>query len=311
MNAIRKTKRTGSQCVSVTLPELLQLANDAKQLSLSASRIGRSQSGQHLSKFLGRGMEFAESRLYQAGDDIRTIDWRVTARAGKPHTKLFAVEKERQVLLWGDLRSPMYFATKGILKCIQSALLMGYVAWNTVQTGNRIGGMLFNENEHFEFKPYLGKKGILPLLQSLAERANFQAKPSSDGLKASVMDQAIANLIRVANPGSLLFLVSDFRHFSSFGEELLIQASEHSDICLCFIYDPFEASLPRNGNYPITDGKNKLQLNTYDQASLQKYENLFLERKNRVKALSRQRHIYYLECSTEHDCLEVLKQTFI
>lgn len=311
MNTMGNTKRSGIQCVSVTLPELLNLANPARQLSLSALRPGRSQTGQHLSKLMGRGMEYAESRLYQAGDDIRTIDWKVTARAGRAHTKLFTVEKERHVLVWGDMRSSMYFATKGILKCVQAALILGYVAWNAVQAGNRLGGMLFNDHGHIEFRPFLGKKGLFPLLQAIADRAHIQARPAMAQSNSSILDQSIANLVRVAPPGSLLFLVSDFRHLSEYGQELLTQASRHCDICLCMIYDPLEAALPKKGLYPVTDGTTKLEISTYHKSALQKYKDQFLERKNKVKSLSRQRHIYFLECSTEDDCFDILRQTFI
>lgn len=309
MSALTQTKRTGEQCVSVTLPELLQLANSARQLSLSALRVNNVQSGHHQSRFLGRGMEFAESRLYQAGDDIRTIDWRVTARTGKTHTKLFTAEKERQVLLGVDLRSTMFFATQGVFKSVQAALLMSYIAWNTAQAGNRLGGIIFNDADHCEFRPALGKKGVLPFLQALVEKASFTSKPR-ELPQASAMDHAVANLVRVANPGCLIFLVSDFRSVSQYAQESLLQLSRHCDICLCFVYDPLEVSLPKNGLYPITDGRGELRLDTFDRGSLEKYQLQFAERRRKVRSLALQRQIYFMECSTTEDCFDVLQKHF-
>lgn len=301
-------KRKGEQCVSVTLPELLQLSNRARQLSLSASRVNHSNSGQHLSRFFGRGMEFAESRRYHPGDDIRMMDWRVTARTGKAHTKLFAAEKERQVLLCIDLRSSMFFATKGVFKSVQAALMAGYVAWNASQTGNRVGGIIFDDTNLFEYRPALGKRGVLPLLQGLAEHANFSAINKERPLQQSdsIMDQAIAHLRRVAAPGSLIFIISDFRSFSSSAQELVLQQSKHSDICLCFPYDTLEVALPSNGYYPVTDGTAEWQLNTYDKKRMEKYRQQFVARKSQAASLSRHNHIHFLECSTESDCFEVL-----
>ncbi len=306
---VKSHHRKGEQCVTVKLPELLQLANSAKQLSLSALRLSNVQAGHHQSRFLGRGMEFAESRLYQSGDDIRAIDWRVTARTGKAHTKLFTAEKERQVLLGVDLCSTMFFATQGVFKSVQAALLMSYIAWNTVQAGNRIGGIIFSDTEHCEFRPTLGKKGVLPLLQALVEKTTYIAKPREIPNPA-IMDHAIANLARVANPGSLIFIVSDFRSFSQYTQESLLQLSRHCDVCLCFVYDPLEASLPKNGHYPITDGRNELRLDTFDRGGLEKYQRQFADRKRKVRSLALQRHIYFMECSTSDDSFDILKKHF-
>lgn len=302
-------RRTGSQCVSVSLPELLQLSSYARKLSLSALRIKSAQTGQHQSRLLGRGMEFAESRRYQTGDDIRNIDWRVTARTGKAHTKLFAAEKERHVLLCVDMRSSMFFATKGVFKSVQAAIISGYVAWNTVQTGNRLGGIIFDDDKHFEFRPALGKKGALPFLQKLADSADFNAlRKNSPSIPA--MDHAIANIKRVSTPGSLVFVISDFRCLSPQAREQLILISKHSDLCLCFVYDPLEAALPKNGYFPVTNAHKELQVNTSAKEGLEKYRMQFIERRKQVISLSNQRHIHFMECSTEDDCFQILRKNF-
>lgn len=301
--------RTGTQCVSVSLKELLQLSEGAKKLSLSALRVASSQSGQHLSRLLGRGMEFAESRRYQAGDDIRNIDWRVTARTGKAHTKLFAAEKEREILLWADMRSPMFFATQGVFKCVQAALMLGYISWNAVQTGNRVGGMIFDDKNYFEFRPTSGKKGLLPYLERLAKSTSpFSTQPAPANEK--VLDHAISGILRVASPGSLIFMISDFRYLSEQARDLLIQVSRHSDLCLCFIYDQLEVALPKNGYYPVANDNKEMQLNTFDKKRIEKYHLQFIERRNKVKSLEGRQHIHFMECSTQDDCLEILKKRF-
>lgn len=295
-------KRTGEQCVSVSLPELLQLADGAKQLSLSALNLGLSTSGPFLSRVLGRGMEFAESRLYQAGDDVRSIDWRVTARTGKTHTKLFTLEKERQVLVWVDMRSPMFFATQGVFKSVQAATLAGYIGWNAIQTGNRFGGMVFDDANHLEFRPKLGKRGILPFLQGLVDKGRFTRKTCCETQQAT-----FSSIEQVATPGSLVFIISDFRHLSPQAIEHLSQLAKTCELCLCFVYDPMEATLPKNGLYPVTDGTGKLQLDTFNRFSLEQYQRQFLTRKNSIQSMAQQQHIYFMECSTQDDCLTQLR----
>lgn len=300
--------RQGLQCVTVTLDELLQLSNGSKQLSLSARRVMHSQAGPHHSRLLGRGMEFAESRRYQPGDDVRNIDWKVTARTGKTHTKLFAAEKERQILLVVDMRSSMFFATKGVFKSVQASLLSGYIAWNAIQTTNRLGGIIFDNTEHFEFRPASGKKGVLPLLECLSKCAQFPQIPSP--LNTSIIDSAIENIQRVASPGSLIFIISDFRHLSRQASDCLLKISKHSDLSLFFIYDRTEADLPKNGFYPITDKKHELLLNTSNKKFLDHYQQQFQERLHRLKSLSDRRRILFMECTTEDDCLNILKHHY-
>lgn len=297
-------KRTGDQCVSVTLPELLLLSKNAKELSLSSFLVKNTSGGHHMSRLFGRGMEFAECRRYLEGDDIRAIDWRVTARTGKVHTKLFAAEKERQVLICTDMRSPMYFATRGVYKSVQASLMTAHLAWSAVQGGNRLGGLIFNEAKQDEFRPAPGKRGVLPLLQQLVEH-----KRAGTGHDVS-LDRVIQSIRRVSAPGSFIFFISDFREFSSAASEGFIQLSAHCDIVLCFIYDPLEAALPKNGLYPICNGGEKLLLSTYEKAKMENYQKQFLQRREAVASLGRYRHIHFLECSTEDDCFKILKEHF-
>lgn len=301
-----QTKRTGEQCVSVSLSELLLLSKHAKELSLAPAQIRNMQSGQHQSRILGRGMEFAESRRYQPGDESRNIDWRVTARTGKAHTKLFTAEKERHVLLCVDMRSSMFFATKGVFKSVQAALMSGVLAWNAVQTGNRLGGLIFDDHEHVECRPALGKRGVLPFLHQLAEKVSNQSRKRQSTVAS--MDRAIENLKRVATTGSLIHIISDFRHFSSYARDLLMQLSKHSEIRLCFMYDALEADLPKDGEYPVTDGQSEIQMNTFDKKNLLKYSQQFIERKNFAAALGQHVHVHFMECRTDDDYLKLLKE---
>ncbi len=139
--------------VRVSTASLIRLIGPASTLSLKVRFIRAQQSGAYLSAFKGRGMEFEEARPYQPGDDIRNLDWRVTARTGKPHTKLFREERERPILLWVDYRNTMFFATKGVYKSVIAARAAALLAWSAHHHGDRVGGIIFSEQIHHELKP--------------------------------------------------------------------------------------------------------------------------------------------------------------
>lgn len=156
--------------IALSIEELLQYQSKASLINLSANRNQSSKmSGNYLARSKGRGMEFDEVRHYQTGDDIRTIDWRVTARTGKTHTKLFREEIERPVLIATDLSSNMHFGSKLLFKSVQAAHVAALVAWHAKGRGDRLGGIVFNEHRHLECKPRSRKQGVLHYLHNLQE----------------------------------------------------------------------------------------------------------------------------------------------
>lgn len=306
-------QRKGEECVSVSLNELLQLSNYSKKLSLTALNARSFHAGPHRSRLLARGMEFAESRRYQAGDDIRNIDWRVTARTGRTHTKLFIAEKERPVLLGVDMRPSMFFATNGVFKSIQAALMTGYMAWKASQSGDRLGGIIFDGQTIQKYRPTVGKRGVLPFLNGLAGHTGlpFKIKNNPTSMDHTTLETAISSLMQMATPGSLVFLISDFRYLSSYAHNQLHQISRHSELYLCFVYDPIEAALPKNnGYYPVTDGSRDHNINTYDQSGIEKYTQQFMERRENVAILAQQPRVHFMECRTDEECFDVLMRCF-
>jgi uncharacterized protein (DUF58 family) len=151
--------------VRVELQQLIALKPAGDTIRLTAPRVRAFAIGGHLSPFKGRGVEFDESRPYQPGDDLRTIDWRVTARTGKPYTKVFREERNRPVMIWLDLRRSMSFATRGAYKAVVGAELGALIAWSAIANGDQLGGLVFSDAEHHELRPRLGRRAALRLLQ--------------------------------------------------------------------------------------------------------------------------------------------------
>lgn len=303
LNTVDSAAVDGDNLVRVSTEALIKLRVDAEGLSLKASRIAARQSGNYLSRFKGRGMEFDEARLYQPGDDVRNLDWRVTARTGKPHTKLFREERERAVLTWVDMRPTMFFATRGAFKSVIAARAAALVAWSANQQGDRLGGLVFNAEGHHELRPKRGKAAVLKLLQQLSRASSWQSQHNE---QESDANNALARLRRVAKPGSLIFLFSDFRNLGGQAESHLVQLARHNDVVLFHIHDPLEQDLPKRGVYRVTWGENS-KLFTGSKTTQLNYQQHFQQHCDELQQLARFPGIYYLSCSTSDDVLQTLQ----
>jgi uncharacterized protein (DUF58 family) len=250
-------------------------------------------------------MEFDETRLYTPGDDARNLDWRVTARTGKPHTKLFREERERPVFLSVDARAAMFFATKGVFKYVQAAKLAALAAWSAQRHGDRVGGQVFTETEAggVELKPDHGRRAVLRFLQQLVDAAPIPGQAAGSGL-----DEALARLVYHARPGSLVFVYSDFRGLGAAGEFSLIRLRRHCDVALAFLSDPLENQLPSSGRFRFAYGERELALDT-SPAAVAAHANCFRQRRQAIEQLARAHHMRFIPCLTTDDPLAVLRDS--
>lgn len=289
-----------NELVSLSLKALIDLAKPATSLNLHHLSIRSRQSGGYVSRFKGRGMEFDEARLYQPGDDIRSIDWRVTARTGTTHTKVFREERERPVFISVDNRLTMHFATRGVFKSVLAAKLAGLLAWAADFHGDRIGGQLFSEHECRELKPQNGTHAVLRFLNALV-------KPHNPIDKEFTLDQVLARLNQHARPGSLVYIISDFRGINDQAETHIAKLSRHCEVVLIFIYDPLESSLPTKGRYRFTDDERDVVVDTSDQQRLLSYQQRFIQRLQRLELLAKKRGLVFIQCSTVEDPIQCLR----
>ncbi len=296
--------------VRVSLSSLIALHHDAESLALQPGRIRSPVSGGYRSPFKGRGMEFDEVRPYMQGDDVRILDWRVTARTGCPHTKLFREERERAVLLWVDLRHTMFFATQGAFKAVRAAQVAALLGWRAVSQGDRLGALLFSETTHIELRPKRGKAALLHVLSQIAKHAAWQqrAAPNDALSAANALNQTLVRLRRVAQPGSLIILISDFAHLNGQGSAHLAQLSRHSDLILADIHDPLEAELPPPGHYRVSDGERFLTLATDDTQLRERYRQSFIQHQAVLQQLCRRYGMTRVSLTTAEDPLAALRR---
>ena len=295
-----KVTDSAKDLVSVSLKTLIDLAKPASTLNLQHSKNRAQQSGAYVSRFKGRGMEFDEARLYQPGDDIRSIDWRVTARTGKTYTKVFREERERPVFISVDDRLTMHFATRGVFKSVLAAKLAGLLAWAAEHHGDRIGGQLFSEHDCYELKPQNGRHAVLRFLNALV-------KPQKSAVKHFTLSQVLARLNQHTRPGSLVYIVSDFRGINDESETHIAKLARHCEVVLIFIYDPLESSLPVKGRFRFTDELSDVVVDAGDQKGLSEYHQRFAERQQRLESLAKKRGLAFIQCSTQEDPVQCLR----
>jgi len=299
----------GDGLVRVSMGSLLALHRGGESVALKARKVRAVTGGSYLSPFKGRGMEFDEVRPYTQGDDPRSIDWRVTARSAKPHTKLFREERERAVLLWIDLRPSMFFATRGAFKAVRAAQAAALLAWSTLQRGDRLGALIFDERRHEELRPKRGQPPLLHLLRRLTDHPAWNGGGYGDAQEhATALRQALLRLRRVAQPGSLIILLSDFAGFDARDAAYLAQLARHNDMMLISIHDPLEAELPPPGRYRVSDGHRFVSIDTGNPQRRERYRRDFAARLADLQQLSRSHGVTLLPLSTVEEPLPVLQR---
>lgn len=253
--------------------------------------------GGHASAIRGRGIDYAEVRSYQPGDDIRSMDWRVTARTGDAHIKVFKEEKERPVIIVCDLRSSMRFGTRRAFKSVLAADLTALLAWSALEHGDRIGALLFSDQAETDIRPKPGRRQVLALLSALTAPAT-SANATAEEPAADRLAQMCRHLRRVVRPGSAVYFISDFSGFDDDCERQLYNVCQHSDLVAIRLTDPLDAELPPPGLYSIRHGDDKRLLNTADNRSRADYHQAYEQRSNALAAQMTRLRIPLISLST-------------
>jgi uncharacterized protein (DUF58 family) len=294
--------------VTVDLPELIALQRYAQMVTYRPEgRVLRA--GNHQSKIRGRGMDFSEVRNYQAGDEIRHMEWRVTARTGKPHIKLYQEERERPVVILLDFNSSMYFGTRLAFKSVVAARLAALIAWTAVKQGDRVGGLLFSSETHNEFMPRSREAGVLPLLAAICQYTRNIPSQSLQPERRS-LSYALQRVRRVARPGSLLVLISDFYTMDTESEQHLNRLRSHNDILAYHLCDPLEMAPPKPQQYAMSDGEQEILLDTTVKAVSQAYADYCRQRTATLLSQFQRLQIQYLTLTTTMDLPLFVRQNF-
>ena len=308
--------------VTCSFAELLSLRGNAAGLLLqSPLKAPQELNGNFLSAFRGQGMAYQESRHYQWGDDVRNMDWRVTAKTHKPHVKVFNQERERSVFFIVDHGNSMHFATRNEYKSVRASKLAALLAGLAVDLSDKVGGFIFDEQQHAELKPMSGDKGILPLLKKLAiEQAPTLASHTSplntednttDESANNILLDALQRLNHVAPRGSLVFVLSDFYALDDDSmqfDRVLFNLARSAELVLVLIYDPFEMNTLPAGKYRLSDGVQILEMDDSPEETRDRQKRAFQQRLKKLDALCHQMGMSGLCISTEGDLITQLQK---
>ncbi|HEY0506397.1 MAG TPA: DUF58 domain-containing protein [Lysobacter sp.] len=249
-----------------TLPELVALR--AAVVARGQARRGRfGVSGHALSPLRGRGMEYAESREYVAGDDARHIDWRLTARTGRAHTKLFQAERERLSLIVADTAPSMYFGTRVRFKSVQAARAGAVAAWAAVRDGDRIAALRGSLREA-PVAPAAGPRGALRVLDALVRW--YAQSPADDAGLAVALDHAQ----RLLRPGSRLVVLADPASVAAIPASRWPALAHHHEVIVLLLTDPLETAPPKTA-LPFVDATHRVEVDLAVAAQRQAWRNEF------------------------------------
>lgn len=278
--------------------ELVAFKDRKSDLELSSSRFVKSTApGNHHSPFRGQGLEFDSVREYVPGDDIRNIDWRVTARTGAPHLKLFKEERERHLVICVDMNAAMRFGTRNTFKSVQAARVAAFLGWQGIARHDRVSACLFGDvPEGIQyFAPKRTRQTFCAMLKMLTE-------PPAEHRNIT-LDNVLQHLTHAVHPGSLVYLISDFMDLSGLQQEIhLNRLNKKSDLVLIAINDAADESLCPVGPLGFCiDSAEKVYVNTDSKAGRETYAALWKENRQKLNEIASRFQIPMVELTTESD----------
>jgi uncharacterized protein (DUF58 family) len=300
---------TDLQGVHVSLPQLMALEFHARGLSLLA-RQPRSSilAGSHGSRLRGRGLDFEELRRYLPGDDLRALDWRASSRLGKPFIKAYREERDRPALLVVDQRMNMHFGSVLNFKSVVAAELAALLGWTAWHTGDRVGGLVFNDTQIEQISARRSRETLSALLVAVVRQNTALAVDNPVEDAPGQLDTALLRCLRSAAHDHLICIISDFAGSSDNTLRLLRQLAAHNDVIALQIYDPLALKLPEKGQVLITQGQVQVEL-TLDRAKVRKPLGDFLQgRLREVAQMLRRSRIPLLMFSTGENTLDQLRR---
>jgi len=294
-----------------SLDGLIASRRDAEALVLRPSRRAtRLLAGGHQSRLRGRGMDFAEVRGYQPGDDVRHIDWRVTARTTIAHTKTFTEERERPALILCDQRAPMFFGSRVRFKSVQAANIAALLAWAALRGKDRVGGLLLGHDAMSQSKPQHSDRAVLTLLSKLNEYNRALRREQLASPARHSLSEALCDLRRTTKTGTSIFLISDFSDLQDEGLRHLYELCQHNSVWAFAIYDPLERDLPPAGSYRVCAGSREAEVDTRSARRRAQFAAAAQQRCTALQSALTRLGIPLVEVATTDDPVSTLSRVF-
>ena len=248
--------------VSVSLSQLRRLEGHAKSLNFLPRQPARSiLNGRHASRLRGRGLNFEELRNYLPGDDVRSIDWKVTARTGEPHVRVYTEERDRPALIVVDQRMSMYFGSQLNMKSVTAAEAAVVAAFRILDQGDRVGGIVFGDEVITEIRPQRSRRTLDAFISAVAN-ANSLLKADAPVTKAMSLNHPLEAVLKIAHQNHLVIVISDFDGIDQHTEKLVRGIAHHNDLILAAVTDPLAHDVKGNLKLVVSDGQLQAELDT-------------------------------------------------
>jgi uncharacterized protein (DUF58 family) len=287
------------------LDDLLELRHQAHALGMASHHLVNSSfAGLYASVFRGQGLNFEEVREYQEGDDIRNMDWKVTARTGDPHLKVFREERERSVMLCVDKGSHMSFGTRGTFKSIQAARAAALLGWAANHQHDRVGGLLFADahQENLWFRATKDRRALWRLLHALTTDPQ-----EANGATEEQLPEILRKASRGIGTGGLVFVIADFNHSWPDLKMALSQLCQHHSVVLVPVDDPADRELPDMGQALFRDTHGELlSIDTSSSKGRKAYSRAWEKRRQQLLQMAAGLGIAVIPVATNEDVHKAL-----
>ncbi|HHI77352.1 MAG TPA: DUF58 domain-containing protein [Gammaproteobacteria bacterium] len=268
--------------VWASLDELIRIRFRARDFSFQPRQpVTSILAGRYASRLRGRGLDFEELRRYLPGDDIRGMDWRVTARTRQPHVRVYSEEKDRTVLLVVDQRLNMFFGSRNRLKSVTAAELAALGAWRTFDVGDRAGLVAFNDETLREVRPQRSEATVMTILQEVLELNHALRADSPVTPDPGKLNQALEAALRLARHDTLVVIVSDFQGVDERSERLIARIAAHNDVLGVLVHDRLRQE-PPSERLPVSDGRQRLEIDLGDSKLRQRLIADYQEEQQRI-----------------------------
>ncbi|MFG3597978.1 DUF58 domain-containing protein [Bradyrhizobium sp. RDI18] len=294
--------------VYVSFDDLLALEYRGRKVSFLPRQSVRSLlSGRFASRMRGRGLNFEEIRDYRSGDDVRSIDWKVTARLQKPHVRVFNEERDRPALLVVDQRLSMFFGSRRAMKSVAAAEAAAISAWRILGAGDRVGAIVFDDREFVEFRPRRSRSTVLQILMAIV--AHNRSLGVGRGLSASpsMLNKALQQALRRALHDAAVIIISDFDGADQETRKTIGAMARHNDVVALLVHDPLQSDLPATASMTVTDGELQIHLEVGRESVRRSISEALQERLKGVFAWTREFGVPVLPLSAAEDTAQQLR----
>lgn len=290
--------------IYITLEELVKFRYFAKGFSFLPSQPVHSiLSGRQASKMRGRGMDFAEMKQFVQGDDTRNIDWKATRRTGKTYIRVFDEERDRRVWILISQRNSMFFGTKERMKSVAAAHLMALASYRVLDSGDRVGAIVYNDTDMKFFKAQRSKQGLMQIFEELVTQNRALDKTQNRDNNAQ-LNNALKHINAVAKHDDLILIIGDGRGADEESVKHVTSLNIHNDVIFAFIYDPMEEALPSGASLFLSDGEKAIDVDNNDSKFQKRFADILTQRKEKLQNLSRKQAIAVLNISTDKPVLD-------